>query len=58
MEEPEVIMHVSEDQKEVTVVIKHTKALSTEDICTELEFLAHVMSKAQSELSQPGVVKH
>lgn len=57
-DEIEVIMHSNEDLTEFTVVIKSKQKMSTEEICIELESLAHELNRADDQLKQPGVSVH
>lgn len=57
-DEIEIIMHANEDATEITLVFQSKKAISTEELCVELESLAHLMNKADYERNQPGTRLH
>lgn len=57
-QETEVTMHSNDDLTEFTVVISCKHKLSTETICTELEFLAHELNRADGQRKRPGVAIH
>lgn len=57
-DEIEIIMHANDDATEITLVFQSKKAISCEELCVELESLAHLMSKADYERRQPGITTH
>lgn len=57
-DEVEIILHANEDASEITLVLKRKRPMTTMDVCTELEFLAHELSRADDQLNQPGVLRH
>jgi hypothetical protein len=58
-DEIEVVGYSSEDKTEYVVYLRRPgKSLTTEEICVELESLAHDMNKADLQMKEPGVSKH
>ena len=58
LEEIEISLTSNDDMTEYTIVFKASKKINCEQLCVELESLAHDLSKADNEAKAPGVKLH
>lgn len=48
-----MIMHMTEDKTEMTLVLKSSRPMTTEQVIVELEFYINQLAKADDQLKQP-----